>query len=209
MSSSVVLAQQQRRRQAPAPSPIGDPWQFWSAETIAGILGAPLANVAANWPLVYSALAEQGMADRPVQIAALATIAVETGSFAPIPEWASGAEYEGRADLGNLFPGDGRRYKGRGYVQLTGRANYGTYGAAIGVDLVDAPDLALDPTIAAQVFAVYFQEHRIRWYPAPAPLMNCAELARAGEWRGVRVAVNGGENGLGLFLSFVQALLEA
>jgi hypothetical protein len=45
--------------------------------------------VATNWPLVFDALADQGMADRPVLIAALSTIAVETGSFAPIPEYAS------------------------------------------------------------------------------------------------------------------------
>src|SRR4051794_39252240 len=114
VSSSVVLAQQQRRRQGTVPASIGDAFAEWSAETIASILGAPLANIQANWPLVYQALADRQMADRPVQIAALATIAVETGSFAPIPEWASGWAYEGRADLGNVVPGGGPRYKGRG-----------------------------------------------------------------------------------------------
>ena len=103
-------------------------------------------------------------------------------------------------------PGDGRRYKGRGFIQLTGRANYRSYGNILGVNLEGNPDLALDPDIASQVFAVYFTDHRIRWLAAPAPLMNSADLARAGEWEGVRVAVNGGRNGLALFLQYVNAL---
>lgn len=205
MTIAAVLQQQSGRTVAPVP-PSGDAWQFWSAETIASILGSPLANVQANWPLLVAALEARGIADRPVQIAALATIGVETGSFEPIPEWASGDEYEGRADLGNLESGDGRRYKGRGLIQITGRSNYRNYGNLLGIDLEGNPDLALDPTVAAQIFAAYFDTHRIRWYAAPAPLMNCADLARADEWRGVRVAVNGGEAGLGLFLSIVQQL---
>jgi predicted chitinase/SH3-like domain-containing protein len=178
----------------------------FAAPGIAAVLGAPLANVAANWPLLQAALTERDIGDRPVQIAALATIGVETGSFAPIPEYASGDEYEGRSDLGNTQAGDGRRYKGRGFIQITGRSNYRTYGSLLGVDLEGNPDLALDPGIASRIFASYFTEHRIRWLSAPAPLMNCADLARAGEWRGVRVAVNGGENGLDRFLQMVSGL---
>jgi putative chitinase len=53
--------------------------------------------------------------------------------------------------LGNTQPGDGFRYRGRGYVQLTGRANYEKAGRIIGVDLVNNPDLALDPKIAARI----------------------------------------------------------
>jgi SH3-like domain-containing protein len=185
--------------------PVGQAGSF-TPQGIAAVLGAPLSNVAANWPLLNAALTARDIGDRPVQIAALATIGVETGSFAPIPEIASGDAYEGRINLGNTQPGDGRRFKGRGFVQITGRSNYTTYGDLLGVDLVGNPDLALDPNIASQIFAVYFTEHRIRWLPAPAALMNCADLARAGEWRGVRVAVNGGENGLADFLQFVNGL---
>lgn len=191
------------------PSDGGDAWRFWSPRTIAATLGSPEANVERNYPLVHAALTARGIDDRSVQIAALATIGVEAAVFAPIPEYASGDEYEGRADLGNTQPGDGRRYKGRGFIQITGRSNYETYGAKLGVDLVGNPDLALDPNVAAQIFALYFTDHRIRWLPAPAPLMNCADLARAGEWRGVRIAVNGGTNGLGKFLAFVAAIEAA
>jgi predicted chitinase/SH3-like domain-containing protein len=187
--------------EGPADGPGG-----FTPQGIAAALGSPVGNVAKNWPLLDAALSARGIGDRPVQIAALATVGIETGSFAPIPEYASGDAYEGRADLGNTQPGDGRRYKGRGYVQITGRANYRAYGSQLGINLEGNPDLALDPTIASQIFAAYFTDHRIRWLPAPAPLMNCADLARAGEWRGVRVAVNGGENGLSRFLQMVNAL---
>jgi putative chitinase len=59
--------------------------------------------------------------------------------------------YEGRADLGNTRPGDGKRYMGRGYVQITGRTNYQRASNLTGKDLVANPDLALDPDIAARV----------------------------------------------------------
>jgi hypothetical protein len=53
--------------------------------------------------------------------------------------------------LGNTLPGDGFRYRGRGYVQLTGRANYAKDGPKVGADLVGNPDLALEPDIAAKI----------------------------------------------------------
>lgn len=57
----------------------------------------------------------------------LGQIAVETDRLQTVREYASGAAYEGRADLGNTEPGDGRRFRGRGVIQLTGRANYQRY----------------------------------------------------------------------------------
>jgi predicted chitinase len=186
-----------------APVPIGNRWQFWSAGTIATILGSPLENVQANWPLVFDALAEQGMADRPVLVAALSTIAVETGRFAPIPAYASGWEYEGRADLGNVVPGDGPRYRGRGYIQLTGRSNYRTYGQALGVNLEANPDLALDPVIAAAVFALYFATHRY------ASGYGIPDAARAGDWQSTRILVNGGLAGWETYIDHIKALEAA
>jgi hypothetical protein len=195
---------------------MADAWQFWSSSAIAAATGSPEANIRAQWPALCDALHGRGIGDRPVQQAAIATTAVESGSFLPVAEayWLAEPQrteyltkmYEGRSDLGNTQEGDGRRFKGRGFVQITGRSNYTTYGNILGVDLVGNPDLALRPDIAANVFAVYFTNHYIRWEPAPAPLMNCADLARVGEWRGVRVAVNGGENGLARFMDVVNEL---
>lgn len=59
--------------------------------------------------------------------------------------------YEGRKDLGNTVPGDGKRFAGRGYVQITGRANYAKASTLTGRDLVANPDLALQPAIAAKI----------------------------------------------------------
>ena len=64
---------------------------------------------------------------------------------------AAQSRYEGRADLGNTQAGDGKRFLGRGYVQITGRANYHKASNLVGKDLVANPDLALDPEIAARI----------------------------------------------------------
>merc|ERR1712159_897156 len=85
----------------------------------------------------------------------------ECDHFNTVEEYASGAAYEGRSDLGNTQPGDGRRFKGRGYIQLTGRANYIDVGRAIGEDLVNNPTRASEPAIAAKV-ALHFWKTRVR-----------------------------------------------
>lgn len=124
---------------------------------------------------------------------ALATVRVEVGrTFQPVEEIASGLEYEGRRDLGNTQPGDGPRFKGRGYIQITGRANYAHYGTLLGIDLVDKPDLALDSTIAAGILALYFKNN------------GCDVACMAKDWVKVRELVNGGDNGLALFLSVIR-----
>lgn len=138
---------------------------------------------------------------------AIATVAVETGNFRPIPEYASGDAYEGRLDLGNAQTGDGPRYKGKGYIQITGRRNYEAAGEALGVDLVGNPDLALDPEIAARTFAWCWSTHGVsaktgdHWYSLP-------DLCREPDWPWVRRVVNGGENGMDRFLAVVAALDE-
>jgi putative chitinase len=70
----------------------------------------------------------------------------ESAGFRTTEEFASGAAYEGRKDLGNVKKGDGRLYKGRGPLQLTGGANYAEYGRALGVDLENNPAMAAEPT---------------------------------------------------------------
>lgn len=172
-------------------------------ETISAALGAygPLENVAANWPLIQAAIEKQGIDSIPCRIAAIATVAVETGTFTPVKERGGPAyftkQYEGRADLGNTQPGDGALFRGRGYIQITGRANYTNYGHAIGVDLAANPDLALDPAIAAHVLALYFRQRNI---------FRLAEVAR---WESVRRRVNGGLNNWARFLEYVTSLSVA
>ena len=61
-------------------------------------------------------------------------------------------------NLGNTEEGDGFKYRGRGYIQLTGRYNYKKYGDMIGVDLINNPDLAAQPEIAQKLAVAYYQD---------------------------------------------------
>lgn len=85
----------------------------------------------------------------------LGTAHFETGQFKWMREiWGptpAQKRYEGRADLGNTQPGDGKRYMGRGFVQITGRRNYTDWSKRLGIDLVNKPELAEQPDIAAQI----------------------------------------------------------
>ena len=115
----------------------------------------------------------------------IAQLAHESGAFRYAEELASGDAYEGRADLGNTQPGDGRRFKGRGLIQLTGRANYTAYGRAIGRDLAaDPAPVATDPALAVDA-ACWFWETR-----------GLNAMADADDVERATRRINGGLNGL-------------
>jgi predicted chitinase len=104
-----------------------------------------------------SALVDAGNArglTKPQIAYVLATADHESDSFGTLEEYASGDRYEGRGDLGNSEPGDGRRYKGRGYVQLTGRRNYASYAAITGLSLTKLPVLLMNWP-ALSVFVIF------------------------------------------------------
>lgn len=85
----------------------------------------------------------------------LATIKHECADrWQPIEEFASGKQYEGRADLGNIQPGDGPLYKGRGYVQITGRANYRKFARLLDIDLVGSPKHTLNPAMSYKIMSL-------------------------------------------------------
>ena len=167
-----------------------------STETITNIIGGYQQNVQTYLPRILDALKEFGIDNKNTVIATIATIGTEVGSFQPIHEYGSDKYftdmYEGRKDLGNTQKGDGAKYHGRGFIQLTGRANYQTYGNALGVDLVNNPDLALDPKISARILALYFKNRGI------------SSMADKEDWQGVRRGVNGGLNGWDRFISLVN-----
>ena len=129
---------------------------------------------------------------------ALSTIRAETEGFRPISEGKSRFNtrispfdlYERRADLGNVEPGDGPRFKGRGYVQLTGRDNYRRIGSMLNLDLLGNPELANDPQSAGLILAQFLKlkEDVIR------RAISSRDLVAA------RRAVNGGRHGLDRFV---------
>lgn len=93
------------------------------------------------------------------QSAFIAQIAEESGELRHLLELADGSAYEGRIDLGNTHPGDGPRYKGRGLLQITGRANYVACGAGLGMDLVGNPSLLETPGPASRAAAWWWNKH--------------------------------------------------
>jgi putative chitinase len=157
---------------------------------------APPANIKKHLPLVRRALAERGLVDKAMILMALATVRAECATFDPISEAPSPLnteppgppfnKYDRRQDLGNLGPPDGRRFRGRGFIQLTGRKNYKFYGSLLGYDLIGNPELANTPQPAAQILAAYLKENE--------PLIRSA-LA-AGDLSAARRIVNGGHIGL-------------
>lgn len=114
----------------------------------------------------------------------LAQIAHESAGFRTTEEYASGAAYEGRKDLGNVKPGDGRRFKGRGLIQLTGRANYQAYGERLGVDLVRSPERAAEPALSLRIACEYWRAKGLNG------------LADRDDVVGITKRINGGTNGL-------------
>jgi predicted chitinase len=185
-----------------SPSPQRVPSRWLAPDQIARAVGAPTRDVARHWPTIDHALNAEGLTDPATRVAAVATVVTEVGPlFRPIGEYGDRSYftsmYEGRSDLGNIRPGDGFRYHGRGYIQLTGRANYEAYGRRLGVDLVRQPDMALRTDVGARVLADYFKQRGV------------AASAGRGDWREVRLKVNGGLNGWSRYQQVVSSLLRA
>jgi putative chitinase len=163
--------------------------------------GTRFENIESNLPFVVRSLIASGLLDKSFFLMALATIRSETAMFLPISEGMSRFNtspggppfdrYDRRTDLGNQGPPDGERYKGRGYIQLTGRANYADIGRRIGLgnQLVDDPEKANDPQIAGRILAEFLKR-------AEAPIRTALDhndLPQA------RKLVNGGSHGLNPF----------
>jgi peptidoglycan hydrolase-like protein with peptidoglycan-binding domain len=166
----------------------------------------PRVNIQFHLPFVLKALLDAALADKSMVLMALGTIRAETAAFLPISEFQSSSNtspggqpfdrYDNRADLGNQGPPDGALFKGRGFVQLTGRTNYTQFSKAIGLgeQLVQNPDLANDPDIAARLLAAFLKDKEARIRQA----LQAGDLARA------RRLVNGGIHGLADFTDAFQ-----
>lgn len=114
----------------------------------------------------------------------MAQLIHESGSFRYMEELASGAAYEGRKDLGNVEPGDGVKFKGRGPIQLTGRANYRAYGQQLGIDFERHYTLPATPSIGLHVACAYWTNNDLN------------ALADRDDLSGITRKINGGLNGI-------------
>ena len=124
----------------------------------------------------------------PKRVAAfIAQIGHESGQPKYVKEiWgptSAQARYEGRKDLGNIVAGDGPKYRGRGLIQITGRANYIMCGEALALDLINHPELLEKPQHACMSAA---------WFWLTRGLNT---LADAGQFDRITQRINGGQNG--------------
>ncbi|MBK6687767.1 MAG: glycoside hydrolase family 19 protein [Deltaproteobacteria bacterium] len=147
-------------------------------------------------PNLNRAMQEANIKTPRQQAAFVAQLAQESGGFRWFEELASGQAYEGRRDLGNTQPGDGVRYKGRGPIQLTGRANYRAAGKALGLDLEGHPELVANPEVGFRVAAWYWNNR------------NLNEPAERGDFREVTRRINGGYNGYEARLAYYRTALQ-
>jgi putative chitinase len=163
------------------------------APTFSGAQAASQAKIIAEAGAVLAATLESYAITSRLRIAHfLGQTCEESAGYRTTEEFASGKEYEGRTDLGNTQKGDGPRYKGRGLLQLTGRANYADYGKALGVDLVNNPTLAAQPALSLKIACEYWKRHNIN-----------ADCDRD-DVQAVTRKVNGGLNGLADRIAFTQ-----
>lgn len=135
----------------------------------------------------------------------LSQTAHESDGFSTLEEYASGADYEGRADLGNTKVGDGKRYKGRGPIQLTGRDNYRKFTMWLRSFMPDCPDFEAQPELVARfpwaAWAVFYY-----WSSR-----GLNAIADADDLVLMTKRINGGKNGLadrGAYLKKAKGVID-
>ena len=159
-----------------------------TAQQLLLILSNAGAKAGVFAPVLNTAMGKFGIVT-PARVAAfIAQIGHESGQLRYVREiWGptkQQAGYEGRKDLGNTVAGDGSKFRGRGLIQVTGRANYAACGEALGLGLLKCPELLEEPQHAA-MSAAWF------WHRA-----GLNTLADAGDFLLITKRINGGTNGL-------------
>ena len=139
-------------------------------------------------PVLNTAMQRYQIIGRKRVAAFIAQLGHESGQLRYVREiWGptpAQAKYEGRADLGNTQPGDGSKYRGRGLIQITGRANYAACGEEMGLDLITQPELLELPQYAAMSAAWFWKQNGLN------------DLADRDQFNTITRRINGGLNGL-------------
>ena len=131
-------------------------------------------------PLLNQYMHEYRICGKLRESAFIATIIWESGSFKYTREIASGKAYEGRKDLGNIYKGDGERFRGRGLIMVTGRTNYEQVSKALNIDFVANPEILERPEWAVRSACWWWNSRDLN------------AIADAGDFRKVTRIVNGG-----------------
>lgn len=126
----------------------------------------------------------------------ISQVAHESGSFRYTAEIASGLAYENRRDLGNIKFGDGKRFKGRGLIQITGRSNYTHISHSTGIDFLNNPTWLESDENAVMSACWWWKNNGLN------------ELADEGDIKKISKRVNGGYNGLAERTKFYQTALK-
>jgi putative chitinase len=223
--TSAALARATEPKPAPKPAPPKPPAHQGSGGTPAGGAGKGAGKGAAPVEVTLHQLHEimpdlttargnlyidplnRAMAEFSIttylrKAAFLAQIAEESADLLYFEEIASGWEYDISVnrplalELGNTQVGDGPRYKGRGPIQLTGRSNYIAAGKALGLDLVDHPDVAAQPNVGFRTAGWYWVSHGLN------------ALADARDFEEITLRINGGLNGYSVRLENYERALK-
>ena len=159
-----------------------------SAEQLKSILPqATTSNIELYLPYINDLLPKFGIDNNTRLAAFLAQVGHESGQLKYNKEiWGPTAAqkgYEGRKGLGNVIAGDGTKFKGRGLIQVTGRANYSSFAQANGVDCVNHPELLEQPEYAVMTACWFWQSKKLN------------QFADSGDFKTLTKRINGGLNG--------------
>jgi putative chitinase len=158
-----------------------------TSEELCSATGASANDAIPLLPFIEDAMAEFEINTPRRQAMFLAQVGHESGGLHFLREiWGptpTQKRYEGRVDLGNLQPGDGSKFRGRGLIQVTGRSNYEACGEALDLPLLDHPELLETPKNAVRSAAWFWKVRGLN------------ELADVGDFMGITRRINGGLNG--------------
>lgn len=179
-----------------------------SAEVIAKSTGASIENARKFEPYLNRYMNKYGINTPTRVMAFLSQIGVESARLSTTEEFASGSAYEGREDLGNIYAGDGQKFKGRGLIQITGRANYQGVKDNFGWDVINKPELLEEPKKATEVSAWWWSNRKRsgktlnQWADELSPKDSVYSGKNAQVYEQITRGVNGGVNGLAERKSF-------
>jgi putative chitinase len=173
-----------------------------SAEVISKATGSTLQNAEKYRPYLNKYMSKYGI-NTPLRVMAfLSQIGVESDALTTTEEYHDGSNYEGKVDLGNIYAGDGVKFKGRGLIQITGRANYQDIQDKLGLKVIDNPKLLEQPDYATEVSA-WWWANRVRqgknlnqWADMLSPTDSIYSGNNAYVFEQITRAINGGVNGL-------------